>query len=87
MSIVNVLLGFASIIFILITIAFLSVIATGLIVSAWALVRSWILPVVDAWWEFAIAMLDGWEQSRGARIEHNLAKALGIECRPWMEWL
>lgn len=36
---------------------------------------------------FAIAMLDGWEQSRGARIEHNLAKALGIECRPWMEWL
>lgn len=34
-----------------------------------------------------IAMLDGWEQSRGARIEHDLAEALGIECRPWREWL
>lgn len=47
--------------------------------------------IVDGRWiyqnGFAIAMLDGWEQSRGARIEHNLAKALGIECRPWMEWL
>lgn len=36
---------------------------------------------------FGIAMLDGWEQSRGARIEHDLAVALGIECRPWREWL
>ncbi len=36
---------------------------------------------------FAIAMLDGWEESRGARIEHDLAEALGIECRPWREWL
>lgn len=36
---------------------------------------------------FAITMLDGWEESRGARIEHDLAEALGIECRPWREWL
>ena len=36
---------------------------------------------------FGIAMLDGWEHSRGARIEHDLAEALGIECRPWREWL
>lgn len=47
--------------------------------------------IVDGRWiyqnGFAIAMLDGWEQSRGARIEHDLACALGIECRPWMEWL
>ena len=34
-----------------------------------------------------IAMLDGWEQSKGARIEHALASALGIECRPWRECL
>ena len=36
---------------------------------------------------FGIAMLDGWEDSRGATIEHDLAEALGIECRPWREWL
>lgn len=36
---------------------------------------------------FGIAMLDGWEDSRGARIEHDLACALGIECRPWREFL
>lgn len=35
----------------------------------------------------AIAMLDGWEESKGACIEHDLAEALGIECRPWREWL
>ncbi len=34
-----------------------------------------------------IAMLDGWEKSRGARIEHDLAEALGIPCKPWREWL
>lgn len=37
--------------------------------------------------EFGIAMLDGWEASRGARIEHDLAEALGIPCKPWREWL
>lgn len=36
---------------------------------------------------FGIALLDGWEDSKGARIEHDLAEALGIECRPWREWL
>lgn len=34
-----------------------------------------------------IAMLDGWEQSKGATIEHDLAEALGIPCKPWREWL
>lgn len=36
---------------------------------------------------FAIAMLDGWEDSKGARIKHDLAMSLGIECRPWREFL
>lgn len=36
---------------------------------------------------FGLAMLDGWEQSRGARIEHDLAEALDIPCKPWREWL
>lgn len=34
-----------------------------------------------------IAMLDGWEDSKGATIEHDLAEALGIPCKPWREWL
>ena len=37
--------------------------------------------------KFAVAMLDCWEDSKGARIEHDLAEALGIECRPWREFL
>lgn len=36
---------------------------------------------------FGIAMLDGWEHSKGARIEHDLATALGIPCKPWKEWI
>lgn len=39
-------------------------------------------PVYDG-----IAMLDGWEDSKGATIEHDLAVSLGIPCRPWREWL
>lgn len=34
-----------------------------------------------------IAMLDGWENSKGAVIEHDLAEALGIPRKPWKEWL
>ena len=34
-----------------------------------------------------VAMLDGWEESKGARIEKQLAEALGIPCRPWREYL
>lgn len=34
-----------------------------------------------------IAMLDGWEESRGARIEHELAEIWGIPCKPWREWI
>lgn len=37
--------------------------------------------------EFGIATLDGWENSKGARIEHDLAVALGIPVKPWQEWL
>lgn len=34
-----------------------------------------------------VAMLDGWEESKGAKIEKQLAEALGIPCRPWREYL
>lgn len=37
--------------------------------------------------DFGIAMLDGWEESKGAKIEHDLAVSLGIPCKPWREWL
>lgn len=38
-------------------------------------------------WIDGIAMLDGWEGSRGARIEYDLAQVFGIPCKPWREWL
>lgn len=34
-----------------------------------------------------IAMLDGWEESRGTLLEKHIAEALGIPCRPWREYL
>lgn len=34
-----------------------------------------------------IALLDGWEESEGAKIEKQLAEALGIPCRPWRDYL
>lgn len=34
-----------------------------------------------------VAILDGCEQSEGARLEKMVAEACGIECRPWREWL
>lgn len=35
----------------------------------------------------AVGMLDDWEESRGARIEHDLCEAIGIPCVPWRELL
>ncbi len=37
--------------------------------------------------EFGLAMLDGWNDSRGAVIEYSLAQQLNIPCKPWREWL
>lgn len=34
-----------------------------------------------------IAMLDGWEDSVGATLERDIAKALDIPCRPWRDYL
>lgn len=47
----------------------------------------WVYSLAPDSKQFGIAMLDGWEDSKGARIEHDLACELGIECRPWREWL
>ena len=35
----------------------------------------------------AIALLSGWERSRGATLEHHVATTLGWEVRPWTDWL
>lgn len=34
-----------------------------------------------------LAMLPGWQHSRGATLEHHVAVALGWEVRPWQLWL
>lgn len=33
-----------------------------------------------------LALLPGWEESNGARLEHRIAMSLGLECRPHDEW-
>lgn len=35
----------------------------------------------------AVALLDGWEASGGARLEVNVAATLGLRVRPFREWL
>ena len=35
----------------------------------------------------AIALLSGWERSRGPALEHHVAFTLGWEVRPWTDWL
>lgn len=65
--------------------------------STWEHAMRMSITVMMQWWSFelgpvihqpfGIAMLDGWKDSKGARIEHDLACALGITCRPWREWL
>lgn len=34
-----------------------------------------------------VALLDGWEQSEGARLEKQVAEACGIPCKTVDEWL
>ena len=35
----------------------------------------------------AVALLDGWEQSRGARLEVAWARRHRLPVAPWMHWL
>lgn len=35
----------------------------------------------------AVALLDGWEASVGARLEVNVAATLGLRVRPLRQWL
>ncbi len=45
------------------------------------------------WWRFGgfsydgVALLEGWEQSEGARLERAVAEACGIPCKTVYEWL
>lgn len=34
-----------------------------------------------------VAILDGWEESEGAKIEKQVAEALGIPTHPWRDYL
>lgn len=47
------------------------------------------MTVCDHWKSIGcgVAMLPGWEDSNGAKIEHDLAEALGIPCKTVEEWL
>lgn len=37
--------------------------------------------------DYALAMLPDWRESPGARLEYEVAKACGIICKPWTDWL
>lgn len=38
-------------------------------------------------WFDGVALLPGWEQSEGARLERQVAEACGIPCKTLDEWL
>ncbi len=48
----NVLLGGVLIVFIVIAVLFCISLAAVIVISIWALVKPWIAPVVDAWFDW-----------------------------------
>lgn len=52
----NVLLGSVLLIFIVIAVLFCLALAAVLVISIWALVKPWISPVVDAWFDWIYRM-------------------------------
>lgn len=57
------------------------------------------LPDMDEWVDYmeanildvfradGLALLSGWENSKGARIEFRIAECRGIEAKPWADWI
>lgn len=52
MSIVNVLLGSVLLTFLIIAVLFCLALVAVIVISIWALVKPWISPVVDAWFDW-----------------------------------
>lgn len=52
MSIVNVLLGSVLLIFLIIAVLFCLALVAVIVISIWALVKPWISPVVDVWFDW-----------------------------------
>lgn len=44
------------------------------------------LGLTDVFEAEGVALLDHWNQSKGARMEHHVARELGLRVEPWTYW-